>query len=225
MLAKIDSLAVSSVGWSPQAKFLRRQPLDHLHRSTTDRASPHRRIRGSCRSRAGGRNGCRQQFEAQRHEFFASAVGKQSEVADAHESGRQYMQEKSPQKFMHAQSHRALFVTVPGIPPTERHAMIFKRQQTVRRDGNAVRITTQVTHHMFGSAKWAFRVNYPVFLMDGSKQFRNSPRSSERSQHALQHQRSGRVQLTRPSVNLPRNTFASTFTGRKKRGDAKIHRV
>jgi hypothetical protein len=109
---------------------------------------------------------------------------------------------------MHAQSHTALFVAMPGIPPTERHTMIFKRQQTVSRYGNAVRITTQVAYHLLGPAKWAFRVDYPVFLMDCSKQFLKGPRSSERRQHALQNQGPGRVQLTETLDELTPKDFA-----------------
>jgi hypothetical protein len=93
-------------------------------------------------------------------------VGQQPEVTDAHESDRQYMQEKSAQKFLHAQSHLPLFVTVPGIPPTECHAMVFQRQQAVTGNSNAVRITAQVAHDMLRRGKWPFRVHYPVFLVD-----------------------------------------------------------
>lgn len=117
------------------------------------------------------------------------------------------MQEKSPQEFMHIQSHTPLFVTVSGIPPTERHVMVFKRQQTVSRYGNAVRITTQVAHHMLSSAKGALRVNYPVRLMNRPEQFLKGPRSFERSQHALQHQGLGRVQLTEALDKLAPKDF------------------
>src|SRR5579859_3115268 len=97
---------------------------------------------------------------------------------------------------MDGQSHTALFVTVPGIPPTECHAVIFKRKQPVSRDSDAVRIASQIAHHILGSAERAFGVDHPIFPMNCPKQFPKGSRASERSQHALQHECSSRVQFT-----------------------------
>ena len=54
-------------------------------------------------------------------------MSEQAEVADAHKTDWQYMQQEAAQKLMHTESHAPLFVMAPRITPAERDLMIFQR--------------------------------------------------------------------------------------------------
>ena len=63
---------------------------------------------------------------AQRNEGAAAAAGEETEVADADETTREYMQQETTQEFVDVQSQEALFVLVSGISPAEGEFVIQK---------------------------------------------------------------------------------------------------
>jgi len=46
-------------------------------------------------------------------------VGKKTEIANAHETRRQYVQEKATQELTNLELRQSLFVVVFGVPPAE----------------------------------------------------------------------------------------------------------
>jgi hypothetical protein len=53
------------------------------------------------------------------------AVGKQTEVADLHESRRQYMEQEATDELHCIESHRAAAVVVPGVTPAKAYLSAF----------------------------------------------------------------------------------------------------
>ena len=68
-----------------------------------------------------------EQVKTKRQECGASAIGEESEVADAHEAFRKHVQEKAAQEFIDRKSQQFLFVVVSGVAPTKSDFAIHKR--------------------------------------------------------------------------------------------------
>ena len=96
-------------------------------------------------------------------------MSEQAEVADAHKTDRQYMQQEAAQKLMHTESHAPLFVLAPRITPAERDLMIFERQQAVTGNSHAMCIAAQIVDHMLGSSEGTFGVHHPILLVNRSQ--------------------------------------------------------
>src|ERR1035441_7245537 len=71
-----------------------------------------------------------EQMEAERQQSGTSSVGEESEVADAHEGGRQHMQQKSAQELIDFKSHRPLLVAVRGVSPAKGDVAVGESDQS-----------------------------------------------------------------------------------------------
>ena len=58
-------------------------------------------------------------------------MGLKPEVADADESRRQHVQQKSAQELVDRQSHQTFFVLVSGIAPAPRDRAIHERDESM----------------------------------------------------------------------------------------------
>ena len=103
-----------------------------------------------------------EQLEAQRQQRSAVAVGEESEVADAHEAGRQQMEQEAAQELIDRQSHEPFLVAVGGIAPTEGDVAIGESDQPAVGNGDAMGIGAEITQHMFRSAEGRLGVDDPV---------------------------------------------------------------
>ncbi len=72
------------------------------------------------------------------------------------------MEQKSPQELIHMQGHQALLVFVGGVAPAEGHLIIFKGSEAVIRDGDAMRVTTEIAEGMLSAAKGPFAIDNPL---------------------------------------------------------------
>jgi hypothetical protein len=97
------------------------ESLDQDHWTATDWTSPHRNWLGGDRCASGCRSGryIGQELFAKRHEFTPPATAQETVVADANESARQHMKEKSTQELINGQRHEAFFILVSGVSPTD----------------------------------------------------------------------------------------------------------
>ena len=95
-------------------------------------------------------------------ECGASAISEKAEVADAHETFGEQVQQESAQEFIERKSQQLLFVVVSGVAPAEGDLLFGKRDQAMVGDGHAVGVAAQIVEHMLGATEGRFRVDHPV---------------------------------------------------------------
>ena len=61
----------------------------------------------------------------------ATAVGQETEVADAHEAWGEHVEEKAPQELVHRQGHQALLIGVGGVSPAKGDLVAGERDEAV----------------------------------------------------------------------------------------------
>jgi hypothetical protein len=61
----------------------------------------------------------------------ATAVGQETEVADAHEAWGEHVEEKAPQELVHRQGHQSLLVGVGGVSPAKGDLVAGERDEAV----------------------------------------------------------------------------------------------
>ena len=103
-----------------------------------------------------------EQSEAQRQERSAVAVGEESEVADAHETGRQQMEQEAAQELIDRQSHEPFLVAVGGIAPAEGDVAIGESDQPAVGNGDAMGIGAEIAQHMLRATEGSLGVDNPV---------------------------------------------------------------
>ena len=150
----------------------------------------------------------------------------QAKVADADEAFRQDVQEKASEEFVDVERQRADLTPVPIVLPPKRDGVVGDGDEPVIGDGDAVRVPREVVQHVGGTAKGRLRVDHPGLAIE---------RSETRAKGALRGERlrgcpesaagPARNASRKPATSFPRKTCRSTFTGRKKRGRAWIHRA
>lgn len=152
---------------------------------------------------------------AQRQQLRPAPRRQESEEADADETVRQHMQQKTGQELLAGHGHLSLLVGVRVILPAEGHLAVGHVQQPMVGDGDAMGIARQILQDMFRSAERRLSVDDPVLPEQRSK------KSTKRLVCADGLQTAGEEKLAapecrfRPATNLPRKRRASTLTGNK----------
>ena len=100
----------------------------------------------------------------------AVAVGKQSEVADLDEAGRQEMEQEAANELDRIELHDAAAVAMPGVPPAEAHLPVVEAEESSVGDGNSMRVACQILQHMFGTSERRLGVDHPLPPTQGAKQ-------------------------------------------------------
>jgi hypothetical protein len=123
------------------------EPLDDAHDSAAEGTVPWRVSGGRGR---GGRAvsvllWLLEQVETEWKKFCAPPIGKEAEVADAHEAAWQDVKQEATQELICWQAHSALLVAVGGIPPSERDAAVGEGKQPVVGNGDAMCVGTEIT--------------------------------------------------------------------------------
>ena len=103
-----------------------------------------------------------QQLEAKRQQTGPPAVGKEAEVADAHEAAWQQVEQEAAQELFDRQSHDPLLVAVGGVAPAEGHVALGKSNQPAVGNGDAMGVGAEIAQHMFRPAERPFGVDDPV---------------------------------------------------------------
>jgi hypothetical protein len=95
-------------------------------------------------------------------ECTASAAGKETEVANTNEAAREDVKQETPKKLIGTKCHDAFPVAVSGISEAERNLFAVEGDQPVIRDGNTMRISTEVSENLIGPAEGRFTVDDPA---------------------------------------------------------------
>jgi hypothetical protein len=98
----------------------------------------------------------------QSQRLSAVAVGKQSEVADLDEAGRQDMEQETSDELDRIELQDAAAVVVSGIAPPKVHLSVVEAEQSSVGDGDPVSVAGQVLQHMFGSSERRLGVDHPL---------------------------------------------------------------
>src|SRR5664280_1940441 len=99
---------------------------------------------------------------AEGQRLTAVAVGKQSEVADLDETGRQHMEQEAAHELDRIEGHDAAAVATTGVPPSEAHLSVVEAEESSVGDRYAMRVAGQILQHMFRSAEWRLGVDHPL---------------------------------------------------------------
>jgi hypothetical protein len=131
----------------------------------------------------------REQAETQWKEFGSSPIGKESEVADAHEATRQHVEREAAEELIDWQSHDSLAVAVRGISPSENDLAISYSKQPVVGDGDAVSVVSEIAQHVLRSTEGRLGIDDPVLSKQYSEPGCEGLRISERSELAVELKR------------------------------------
>ena len=101
-------------------------------------------------------------MEAERQKSGTPSVGEKSEVADAHEAGRQHMEQKSAQELIDFKSHGPFPVAVRGISPAEGDLAISQSDQPGVGYGDAMGVSAEIAQHMLRSSEGRLGIDDPV---------------------------------------------------------------
>jgi len=130
---------------------------------------PCRHTGQSVRSRSDGRTssdaaaggGRTEQLRRARDRRAPVWIGKQAEVADAHEAAREHVQQKATEEFLDVERHDFRASAIRVVLPAEPHDAIGEADQSRVREGDAVGITTEVLEHLRRPGKRPLRIDAP----------------------------------------------------------------
>ena len=103
-----------------------------------------------------------EQARTEWQEFCSPPVGEESEVADAHKTARQQVQEEAAQELFDRQSHEPFLVAVGGVAPAKGDVAVGKSNQPAVGNGDAMSVSAEIAQHVFWAAKRPFGVDNPV---------------------------------------------------------------
>jgi hypothetical protein len=73
------------------------------------------------------------------------------------------MLEKPAKKLLVAEGHQAALAVMSIILPSKRHVSIGHIYESMVGNRDAMGVAGQIMQHVFRSAEWSLRVDYPVF--------------------------------------------------------------
>ena len=106
-----------------------------------------------------------QQLAAKFERRRALVIGHKAEVPDADKALREHVQQEPADELFGSDGHRALHISMSIVPPTEGHVVAVKREQSMIGDGDAMRVTAEITQYLFWTAKGRFGVDDPFVPM------------------------------------------------------------
>ncbi len=140
------------------------EALDNLHGSAAKRTLP-QRVNGQ-RGRRGSAYcwliGWLEQPQTEWKEFCSPPVSEKAEVADAHKTARQQVQEEAAQELFDGQSHEPLLVAVSGVAPAKSYVALGESNQPAVGNGDAMSVSTEIAQHVFWPAERPLGVDDPV---------------------------------------------------------------
>ena len=139
------------------------EALDNLHGSSAKRTLPRR---GNGQRARGGAcywlSGWLEQPQTKRKEFCSPPVSEEAEVADAHQTARQQMQEEAAKELFDRQGHEPLLVAVSRVSPTESDVALGETHQPAVGDGDTMSVSAEIAQHVFWATEGPFGVDNPV---------------------------------------------------------------
>jgi len=106
----------------------------------------------------------------QRRALRTVPVGKESKLANTHESVWENMLHVAAQELRCRECHQPLLVSVRIVLPAERDLFPIERNEPVIADGSAVGIAAQIAKHRLAAGHSWFGVDDPVFPMQRLQQ-------------------------------------------------------
>jgi hypothetical protein len=85
-----------------------------------------------------------QELTATRQFLVSIAVAEEAVVADASEANWRYVEQEPSDKLVGGEGHGAVTVTVSIVLPAEANLIVVEGDEAIVRDGNAVRVATNV---------------------------------------------------------------------------------
>jgi hypothetical protein len=144
-------------------------------------------------------------------------------MANADKPSWQYVQQKAAQEFVDVEGQKSLLVFVGGVPPTERHFVVYKRDEAVVGNRNAMSIGAEIAKHLLGSAERWFAVDYPAERVELVDQASKQLRLSQAAKHAVELKLSGGVCLLKRFQELAAEDFTQNSLREEEPITARTH--
>jgi hypothetical protein len=144
-------------------------------------------------------------------------------VPDADETARQHVQQESAQELICGQSQEAPLVFVSGVPPPECDFIILEAHETVIGDRHAMRIRTQITEHLFGSAERRFAIHNPAQSGQLTDETPKQPRLRPALEPAVKPQLTRSVSLLESFDEFATKNFAEYVFGKEEAGASRMY--
>src|SRR3954469_22588607 len=142
-----------------------RKRADHLHAPAAARTNVEAAVLGqsglvSIVSRRGRAN--REQPAAQGEFLGTMTIAEETVMADAMKAVRQGMQQETPNELIGRQGHHLALVVMPVIAPAKADLIARHVDQPAVRDGDAVRIATEIGQDRRRAGKGALGIDHPL---------------------------------------------------------------
>lgn len=82
-------------------------------------------------------------------------------MPDFVKSGRQHVQQESPDKLVGVQGQHFLAVIVAAVFISESDLAVGDAEEAAVADGDSVGVPSEVFEHLFGAAHWCLCINHP----------------------------------------------------------------
>jgi hypothetical protein len=155
-------------------------------------------------------------LEAERQERSAVPVGKESEVTDADESGRQKVEQEAAQELIDSQSHEPFLVAVGGVTPAEGDVARGESDQSAVGDCDTMGVRAEIAQHVFRTTEWALGVNNPVVAEEHPQPGSEGARLSQGQQAVVELQLPSMKSVAEAGDELTSEHTAKHADGKKE---------
>lgn len=108
------------------------------------------------------------QESALRKQGSSTAIGQESEEADADEAAREDVEQETSQELLRGKRHLFLLIAMGVILPAEGNPILVEVQEAVVGDSHAMGIASEITDDVLWSAERWFGVDDPVLAKQRS---------------------------------------------------------
>ena len=129
-------------------------------------------------------------------------------MADADEAARQHVEQEATEELVDVQSEESLLVLVSGVPPAERHLVLYEANEPAVGNRHAMSVGAEVTKRLLGSAERWFAVDYPARRVKLADQTSEQSGLSQTAKQAVELELSGSMSLLERFEKLAAENFA-----------------
>src|SRR5690348_9541302 len=112
--------------------------------------------------RCGGWRRDGEQPPAQHQRLRAEMVGEKTEMPNANEAFRQYMEKESAQELSRIERHGFLGIAVCVVLPLKADSLSVEGNRAVIRNGDAMGIAAEIPQHLHWAAERSFGIDHPA---------------------------------------------------------------
>ncbi len=143
-------------------------------------------------------------------------MGEKTEVTDAHEAGRQQVEQKPAQELLYGECHEALLVAVRGVSPTECDLVIGQGNEAVVGDGHSMGIAAEVMENVLRATEGPFAIDAPILAEQLPEEAGESFRLSQRQEVAVETELAIRELVLQSFDKLASKDAAEHSDGKKE---------